>query len=43
MRLCSDFLPVFEGEPHIVFAAGSEEVYKPTKKDRIKFLHKLLM
>ena len=41
MCLHVDFLPVFEGEPYIILAVDGHEVYQPTPKGSIEFIHQV--
>lgn len=39
MGLCSDFLPVFEGEPHIVFAVDGHIIHQSAPKAGLELVH----
>lgn len=39
MPLCSDFLSVFEGEPHIVLAVDGHEIDQSAPKGGLELIH----
>ena len=41
MPLCSDFLPVFEGEPYIVLTVDGYEIHESAPEWGIEFVHQV--
>ena len=41
MCLYVDFLPIFEGEPHIVLAADGHIIHQSTPKAGLKFVYQI--
>ncbi len=39
MGLGPDFLPIFEGKPHIVLAVDGDKVHQPTPKGSVEFIY----